>query len=572
VSAWAPAAAGPPWEWPISSTGTSELPAARSTKIEPAKDVASAADSAVERARTPADDDLQPPGIDEVVVLDYGGQYSQLIARRVRECGVFSELLPHHVGAAEVARRRPKGVILSGGPASVYADGAPPLDPALLELGVPVLGICYGMQLIALKLGGRVQGAEVGEFGRSQLTVSEPGRLLAGTPAEQTCWMSHRDTVFAPPPGFEALAASTASPVAAFESAQRGIYGIQFHPEVVHTPYGQQVLTNFLTEICGCDQDWSAASVIEDQIARIRAQVGEGRAICGLSGGVDSSVAALLVHRAIGDRLTCVFVDHGLMRKNEGAQVVAAFRDHFKVPLVAVDAEDRFLDKLQGVSDPERKRKIIGAEFIRVFEEEAARLDDVEFLVQGTLYSDVIESGGGTGAATIKSHHNVGGLPEDLRFQLVEPLRALFKDEVRAVGAELGLPERLVWRQPFPGPGLAIRVVGGEATKERLAILREADAILQEEIRGAGLYRDLWQSFCVLPDIRTVGVQGDERTYGHVIAIRAVTSDDAMTADWARLPYDLLEQIASRMINEIRPVGRVVLDITSKPPGTIEWE
>jgi GMP synthase (glutamine-hydrolysing) len=510
---------------------------------------------------------------DEVVVLDYGGQYSQLIARRVRECGVFSELLPHHVGAAEVARRRPKGVILSGGPASVYADGAPPLEPALLELGVPVLGICYGMQLLALELGGRVQGAEVGEFGRSQLTVSEPGRLLAGTPSEQTCWMSHRDTVFAPPPGFAALAASTASPVAAFESAERGIYGIQFHPEVVHTPYGQQVLTNFLTEICGCEQGWSPASVIEDQIARIRAQVGEdGRAICGLSGGVDSSVAALLVHRAIGDRLTCVFVDHGLMRKNEGAQVVQAFRDHFKVPLVAVDAEDRFLAKLKGVSDPERKRKIIGAEFIRVFEEEAARLDDVEFLVQGTLYADVIESGGGTGAATIKSHHNVGGLPEDLQFGLVEPLRALFKDEVRAVGAELGLPERLVWRQPFPGPGLAIRVVGGEATKERLDILREADSILQEEIRKAGLYRDLWQSFCVLPDIRTVGVQGDERTYGHVIAIRAVTSDDAMTADWARLPYDLLEQIASRMINEIRPVGRVVLDITSKPPGTIEWE
>ncbi len=509
---------------------------------------------------------------DEVVVLDYGGQYSQLIARRVRECGVFSELLPHHVGAAEVARRRPKGVILSGGPASVYADGAPPLEPALLELGVPVLGICYGMQLIALELGGRVQGAEVGEFGRSQLTVADPGRLLAGTPAEQTCWMSHRDTVFAPPPGFTPLAASTASPVAAFESTERGVYGIQFHPEVVHTPYGQQVLTNFLTDICGCDQGWSAASVIEDQIARIRALVGDGRAICGLSGGVDSSVAALLVHRAIGDRLTCVFVDHGLMRKNEGAQVVEAFRDQFEVPLVAVDAEDRFLAKLKGVSDPERKRKIIGAEFIRVFEEEAAKLDDVEFLVQGTLYSDVIESGGGTGAATIKSHHNVGGLPEDLQFQLVEPLRALFKDEVRAVGAELGLPERLVWRQPFPGPGLAIRVVGGEATKERLDILRDADAILQEEIRQAGLYRDLWQSFCVLPDIRTVGVQGDERTYGHVIAIRAVTSDDAMTADWARLPYDLLERIASRMINEIRPVGRVVLDITSKPPGTIEWE
>ncbi|MGZ4246581.1 MAG: glutamine-hydrolyzing GMP synthase [Solirubrobacteraceae bacterium] len=509
---------------------------------------------------------------DEVVVLDYGGQYSQLIARRVRECGVFSELLPYHVGAAEVARRRPRGVILSGGPASVYADGAPPLESALLELGIPVLGICYGMQLIALALGGRVQGAEVGEFGRSQLTVAEAGRLLAGTPPEQTCWMSHRDTVFSAPPGFRALAASTASPVAAFESEERGVYGIQFHPEVVHTPYGQQVLTNFLTDVCGCDQGWSAASVIDDQIARIRAQVGEGRAICGLSGGVDSSVAALLVHRAIGDRLTCVFVDHGLMRKNEGEQVVAAFRDHFKVPLVAVDASDRFLARLKGVSDPESKRKIIGAEFIRVFEEEAAKLDDVQYLVQGTLYSDVIESGGGTGAATIKSHHNVGGLPEDLEFALVEPLRALFKDEVRAVGAELGLPERLVWRQPFPGPGLAIRVVGGEATKERLDVLREADAILQDEIRKAGLYRDLWQSFCVLPDIRTVGVQGDERTYGNVIAIRAVTSDDAMTADWARLPYDLLEQIASRMINEIRPVGRVVLDITSKPPGTIEWE
>jgi GMP synthase (glutamine-hydrolysing) len=562
VSAWAPAAAAQPWEWPISS-GPSAA-AALQTLEESAEVRGAPADDGLEEVRAKTD---------EVVVLDYGGQYSQLIARRVRECGVFSELLPYHVGAAEVARRRPKGVILSGGPASVYADGAPPLEPALLELGVPVLGICYGMQLIALELGGRVQGAEVGEFGRSQLTVSEPGRLLAGTPGEQTCWMSHRDTVFAPPPGFAALAASTASPVAAFESDERGVYGIQFHPEVVHTPYGQQVLTNFLTDICGCEQGWSPASVIEDQIARIRAQVGEhGRAICGLSGGVDSSVAALLVHRAIGDRLTCVFVDHGLMRKNEGAQVIQAFRDQFEVPLIAVDAEDRFLAKLKGVSDPERKRKLIGAEFIRVFEEEAAALQDVEFLVQGTLYSDVIESGGGTGAATIKSHHNVGGLPDDLQFKLVEPLRALFKDEVRAVGAQLGLPERLVWRQPFPGPGLAIRVVGGEATKERLDILREADSILQDEIRKAGLYRDLWQSFCVLPDIRTVGVQGDERTYGNVIAIRAVTSDDAMTADWARLPYDLLEQIASRMINEIRLVGRVVLDITSKPPGTIEWE
>ena len=519
---------------------------------------------------------MRPPVQEEIVVLDFGGQYSQLIARRVRECGVFSELLPHHAGVEEVRRRRPRGVILSGGPASVYEPGAPPLPRELLELGVPVLGICYGMQLLARELGGRVEGAEVGEFGRSQLTVTESGRLLAGTPPEQTCWMSHRDTVFAPPPGFRALASSTASPVAAFESPAQGVYGIQFHPEVVHTPYGQQVLTNFLQDVCGCRRDWSPASVIEEQIECVRAQVGEGRVICGLSGGVDSSVAALLVHRAIGDRLTCVFVDHGLMRKNEGAQVIAAFRDHFHVPLVAVDAAERFLTRLKGVSDPEEKRKRIGSEFIRVFEEEARKLardgDDIGFLVQGTLYSDVIESGGGTGAATIKSHHNVGGLPEDLQFELVEPLRALFKDEVRAVGAQLGLPERLVWRQPFPGPGLAIRIVGGEATRERLEILREADAILQDEIRQAGLYRELWQSFCVLPDIRTVGVQGDARTYGNVIVIRAVTSDDAMTADWARLPYDLLEQIASRMINEIRPVGRVVLDITSKPPGTIEWE
>jgi GMP synthase (glutamine-hydrolysing) len=520
----------------------------------------------------PTDAAERPPISEEIVVLDFGGQYSQLIARRVRECGVFSELLPHHVGLEEVRRRRPKGVILSGGPASVYEKGAPALERELLELGIPVLGICYGMQLLALALGGRIEGAEVGEFGRSMLTVGEPGRLLAGTPAEQTCWMSHRDTVFAPPPGFQALAASSASPVAAFESVQRGVYGIQFHPEVVHTPYGQQVLTNFLTDVCGCERTWSPASVIEEQIERIRTQVGDGRAICGLSGGVDSSVAALLVHRAIGDRLTCVFVDHGFMRKNEGAQVIEAFRDHFHVPLVAVDASERFLDRLAGVSDPEEKRKRIGAEFIRVFEEEAGKLYDVKFLVQGTLYSDVIESGGSTGAATIKSHHNVGGLPEDLEFELVEPLRALFKDEVRAVGEELGLPQRLVWRQPFPGPGLAIRIVGGEATRERLEILREADAILQDEIRQAGLYRELWQSFCVLPDIRTVGVQGDVRTYGNVIAIRAVTSDDAMTADWARLPYDLLERIAARMIGEIRPVGRVVLDITSKPPGTIEWE
>ncbi len=522
---------------------------------------------------TPAPTDLQ-----EIVVLDYGGQYSQLIARRVRDCGVFSELLPHHVSIEEIARRKPRGIILSGGPASVYAEGAPPLDLGLLELGVPVMGICYGMQLLMHTLGGRVEQAEVGEFGRSDLQVAEPGVLLKGMPREQTCWMSHRDTVFEPPPGFTRLASSSGSPVAAVEDPARNIYGIQFHPEVVHTPYGEEILKRFLTEICGCEPTWSAASIVEEQVRRIREQVGDGNVICGLSGGVDSSVAALLVHRAIGEQLTCVFVDHGLMRKDEGEQVVKTFRDTFKVPLVAVDAETRFLDKLAGVTEPEAKRKAIGAEFIRVFEEEARKLadasggQDARFLVQGTLYSDVIESGGGTGAATIKSHHNVGGLPDDLQFDLVEPLRALFKDEVRAVGAELGLPERLVWRQPFPGPGLAIRVVGGEATKERLDVLREADHILQDEIRKAGLYRELWQSFCVLPDVRTVGVQGDERTYGYVVVVRAVTSDDAMTADWARLPYDLLETIASRMINELREVNRVVLDITSKPPGTIEWE
>ncbi len=552
-----------------------------------------------------------PAATEEVVVLDYGGQYSQLIARRVRECGVFSELVPHHVPLERIAARKPRGIILSGGPASVYAPDAPRLERGLLELGVPVMGICYGMQLLVHELGGRVEQADVGEFGRSDLQVLQAGRLLAGLPREQTCWMSHRDTVFEAPPGATALASSTASPVAAFEDAARGLYGIQFHPEVVHTPYGQEILTRFLTDICGCEANWSAASIVEDQIARIRRQVGDGKVICGLSGGVDSSVAALLVHRAVGDQLTCVFVDHGLMRKDEGEQVIATFRDTFHVPLVAVDAEQRFLEKLRGVTEPEAKRKAIGAEFIRVFEEEAAKLaavgvgegaggarageldgggadegvqkatppraragahESARFLVQGTLYSDVIESGGGTGAATIKSHHNVGGLPEDLSFELVEPLRALFKDEVRAVGAELGLPERLVWRQPFPGPGLAIRIVGGEATEERLDVLREADHILQDEIRKAGLYRELWQSFCVLPDIRTVGVQGDERTYGHVVVIRAVTSDDAMTADWARLPYDLLETIASRMIGELREVNRVVLDITSKPPGTIEWE
>jgi GMP synthase (glutamine-hydrolysing) len=515
-----------------------------------------------------------PTATEEVLVLDFGGQYSQLIARRIRECGVFSELLPHDIPIEEVKRRNPRALVLSGGPASVYADGAPPLRRELLELGIPVLGICYGMQLMVHELGGRVEQAPAGEFGRTSLTLSDGGgRLLQGLPPEQQCWMSHRDTVFEPPPGFEALASSPESPVAATEDTKRQLYGIQFHPEVVHTPHGTEVLTRFLREIAGCRGRWSPASVIDEQVEAIRARVGDARAICGLSGGVDSATAALLVHKAIGDRLTCVFVDHGMMRKDEASQVVEAFRDRLGVPLVHVDASARFLDRLAGVDDPETKRKIIGEEFIRVFEEEAARIDDARFLVQGTLYSDVIESGGdGRAAATIKSHHNVGGLPEEMEMDLVEPLRTLFKDEVRAVAAELGLPQRFVWRQPFPGPGLAIRVVGGEVTRERLDILREADAILQEEIRAADLYRELWQSFCVLPVVRSVGVQGDERSYAYPIVIRAVTSDDAMTADWARLPYDLLERVSNRIINECPGVNRVTLDVTSKPPGTIEWE
>ena len=510
--------------------------------------------------------------IEEVLVLDFGGQYSQLIARRIRECGVFAELLPATASADSIRERRPKGLVLSGGPASVYEPGAPAFPTDLLELGIPMLGICYGMQAMVQTLGGKVEGAESGEFGRTELTLTDDGgRLLAGLPETQSCWMSHRDVVLEPPEGFTALASTPASPVAACEAPDRGLYGIQFHPEVVHTPYGTEILTRFLREIAGCEEQWSPQSVIAEQVASIRTQVGEGRVICGLSGGVDSSVAALLVHRAVGEQLTCVFVDHGLMRLNEAEQVVEAF-EGFGIPLVHVDAEERFLARLAGVDDPETKRKIIGEEFIRVFEEEAAKLEDARYLVQGTLYSDVIESGGSDHAATIKSHHNVGGLPDDLEFELVEPLRMLFKDEVRAVGAELGLSERLVWRQPFPGPGLAIRIVGGEVTRERLDILRAADAVLQEEIRAAELYRQLWQSFCVLPVVRSVGVQGDGRTYAYPIVIRAVTSDDAMTADWARLPYDLLERVSNRIINEISGVNRVALDISSKPPATIEWE
>ncbi len=506
-----------------------------------------------------------------VLVVDLGGQYSQLIARRVREARVYSELVSYRASADEIRRRNPAALILSGGPASVYAEGAPHVDPGIYELGVPTLGICYGMQLMALELGGRVDRTGVAEFGKAELRASE-SELFRDLPSEQQVWMSHRDSVVAPPAGARVVAGSAATPIAAFEDDRRRLYGVQFHPEVVHSPHGQQVLKNFLYGIAGASPSWTPAAVIEEQVERIRAQVGSDTVLCGLSGGVDSAVAALLVHKAVGEQLTCVFVDHGLLRQDEAAQVVETFGGHFGVPLVHVQAQDRFLARLAGVTDPEEKRMRIGEEFIRVFEDEARKLGDVRWLVQGTLYSDVIESGGTDGVAeTIKSHHNVGGLPADMRMELVEPLRMLFKDEVRRVGGELGMPERMVWRQPFPGPGLAIRIIG-EVTFERLEILREADAILQEEIRRAGLYRDLWQSFAVLPAIRSVGVQGDGRTYGYPIAIRAVTSDDAMTADWARLPYDLVELVASRLVNEIPAVNRVVLDVTSKPPATIEWE
>jgi GMP synthase (glutamine-hydrolysing) len=514
-----------------------------------------------------------PPAPEDrpVLVLDFGGQYSQLIARRVREARVYSELVSHRLSAAEVRARNPLALILSGGPASVYAEGAPQLDPEVFELGIPTLGICYGMHLMARALGGTVEPHGVSEYGKTDTELGDSSLFHDLTP-EQVVWMSHGDSVTVPPPGARVTATSPSTPIAAFEDESKSLYAVQFHPEVAHTREGQQMLKNFLYDVAGAPPSWTPAAVIEEQVERIRAQVGSERVICGLSGGVDSAVAALLVYKAVGDQLTCVFVDHGLMRANEAEQVVETFGGHFHVPLVHVRAEERFLTRLAGVTDPETKRKIVGEDFIRVFEEEARKLGDTRFLVQGTLYSDVIESGGDDGvAAKIKSHHNVGGLPADMKMELVEPLRLLFKDEVRRVGEELGMPERLVWRQPFPGPGLAIRIIG-DVTVERLDILRAADLVLQEEIRRAGLYGELWQSFAVLPAIKSVGVQGDERTYAYPIVIRAVTSEDAMTADWARIPYDVLEAISTRIINEVPGVNRVALDLSSKPPATIEWE
>ncbi|MCE7005844.1 glutamine-hydrolyzing GMP synthase [Kibdelosporangium philippinense] len=509
-----------------------------------------------------------------VLVVDFGAQYAQLIARRVREAQVYSEVVPHTESVKELIARDPAAIILSGGPASVFVEGAPSVDPALFDAGVPVFGICYGYQAMARGLGGTVEATGIREFGRTELSVSG-GVLHEDLPGKHPVWMSHNDSVTKAPEGFTVTASSDGAAVAGFENVERKFAGVQYHPEVGHSPHGQEVLRRFLHEIAGLRPEWTVASIVEDQVAAIREQVGDGRAICGLSGGVDSAVAAALVQRAIGDRLTCVFVDHGLLRAGERTQVERDFVAATGVNLVTVDARERFLDALAGVTDPEEKRKIIGREFIRVFEQAARDLkteDGVDFLVQGTLYPDVVESGGGSGTANIKSHHNVGGLPDDLEFKLVEPLRALFKDEVRRVGLELGLPETIVHRQPFPGPGLAIRIIG-EVSEHNLEILRAADSIAREELTVAGLDRDIWQCPVVLlADVRSVGVQGDGRTYGHPVVLRPVSSEDAMTADWTRLPYDVLERISTRITNEVPEVNRVVLDVTSKPPGTIEWE
>jgi GMP synthase (glutamine-hydrolysing) len=504
-----------------------------------------------------------------VLVVDFGAQYAQLIARRVRECHVFSAIVPHDISADELAARRPAALIFSGGPKSVHEDGAPGVDPGIYDLGVPILGICYGAQVLARDLGGTVAKTGRGEYGRTDLDVSSRGVLFTDTDHQQV-WMSHFDTITEAPAGATVTAHSPETPAAAFEHPGRGIYGVQYHPEVLHTPRGQELMERFLYEAAGLPGTWTMENFVDATTRSVREQVGDGRALCGLSGGVDSAVAAALVHRAIGHQLTCVFVDTGLMRKGEGEQVVDTFRRHQGIELVHVHAADRFFERLAGVTEPEDKRKAIGELFIRIFEDASGGITDARFLVQGTLYPDVIESGT-THAAKIKSHHNVGGLPEDMDFELVEPLRTLFKDEVRQVGAQLGLPDEIVWRQPFPGPGLGVRIIG-EVTPDKVAILQEADAIVREELRAAGLERAVWQAFAVLPDIRAVGVMGDERTYGYPVIIRAVTSEDAMTADWARLPYEVLESMSSRIINEVPGINRVAYDVTSKPPGTIEWE
>lgn len=505
-----------------------------------------------------------------VLVLDFGGQYNQLIARRVRELSVYCEMVPYDIGYEEVLDKQPRALILSGGPASVHVANAPACDPRLFEMGIPVLGICYGMQLITQTMGGEVKRSDLREYGVTVLTVNGDDPLFQGLDREMDVLMSHGDAVFRVPDGFTVTAHTNNAPNAAMSNIEKGLYGVQFHPEVKHTTYGMDILRNFLFKICGLKGDWDLSDFITEMVAEIKAKVGSKKVICALSGGVDSSVAAVLVHRAVGDQLVCVFVDNGLLRKDEPQQVVATFQDQMHIHLIAVQAEDRFLARLSGVSDPERKRKIIGEEFIRVFEEEKAKLGDIDYLVQGTIYPDVIESGTRT-ADTIKSHHNVGGLPEDMDFNLLEPLRLLFKDEVRELGEKLGIPGHILWRQPFPGPGLGVRVLE-EITAEKLHLLKEADAIVREEIRKAGMDRELWQAFAVLPPVRSVGVMGDERTYAHPIIIRAVVSDDAMTAEWARLPYDLLDVMARRIVNEVRGINRVAYDITSKPPGTIEWE
>lgn len=505
-----------------------------------------------------------------IVVLDFGSQYNQLITRRIREFGVYSELHPHTITAEEIKQMNAKGIIFSGGPNSVYDEKAFRCDEKIFELGLPILGICYGMQLMANHLEGKVEQAKQREYGKANIQVQNETKLFASLPEEQVVWMSHGDLVLEAPEGFSVDATSASCPIAAMSDESRKFYGVQFHPEVRHTKYGNELLKNFVFNVCECSGNWSMENFIELQIDKIRKTVGNKQVLCALSGGVDSSVVAVLIHKAIGDQLTCIFVDHGLLRKGEADSVMKTFAEGFSMNVIKVDASKRFLDKLKGVADPEKKRKIIGNEFIRVFDEEAAKLKGIDFLAQGTLYTDVIESGTAT-AQTIKSHHNVGGLPEDMKFELIEPLNTLFKDEVRQLGTQLGIPDEIVWRQPFPGPGLAIRVLG-EVTDEKLAIVRESDAILREEIKNAGLERDIWQYFTVLPNIRSVGVMGDARTYDYTIGIRAVTSIDGMTSDWARIPFDVLEKISTRIVNEVPHVNRVVYDITSKPPATIEWE